>query len=71
MSPFTPPHLKLNTHYFYCVHCLNMKRIFLSTKEEEKESWVKHHSPCQPSQILTRENWSHSLKDHQARNGRG
>jgi hypothetical protein len=67
MSPFYPPHLKLNTHYFYCVHCLGMKRIFLSTKEEEKESWLRHHADCQPSQILTRENWSHSLKDHLGR----
>lgn len=60
-------HIKRDPTYFYCQHCGNMKRIYLSTKIEEENSWLFHHAKCQPSKSLTYENWSFSAKDYQGR----
>ena len=58
-----------STHSLYCRHCATEKRIFLSTTEEEKESFKKFHSQCNPRKELIQEPFRHQLYDWKERTG--
>jgi hypothetical protein len=61
------PYPTIGKHEMYCPHCYTVQRIFLSTTEEQKESFLSFHSACLSDREKLAESYPGQLRDWKAR----
>lgn len=63
-------HITQTAHYLYCKACYTNKRIFLSTSDQEIQSFYNHHSRCLYDKEKVKESYPFQLRDWKDRTGR-